>query len=158
MVLVLRQIAHLAFRVLNHALVFVLDLGQLAILFQIVCLEFVDLGVVLLALLLEEFELLFEGLVSGALDHVDPLLLVLVLSFKGGDYLLLHTQLVLALSHRLTMSLLQLAQVLSEHVDLFIFLDEFVPHFLFELLLILIDLTLGLFPLLPEPGLQLVFL
>lgn len=158
MILGLGEITQFALGIFYHSLVFVLDLSQLSIFLQIICLEFIDLCVVLLTLLLEEFKLLFEGLVSSALDHVDALLLVLVLSLKGSNNLLLHTELMLALSDRLSMSLLKLAQVLSEHVDLFVLFYEFIAHFLLELLLILIDLILSLFPLLSEPGLQLVFL
>jgi hypothetical protein len=92
---------------------FVLDLGQLAIFVKIIALQLIDFGTVFLTLLLEELELLLEGLVSRGLNHFNPLLLVLVLLFEAVYYLLFHVELMLDLCQLLIVPLLEFCKIFS---------------------------------------------
>lgn len=148
----------LALEVLYNALVLVVDLGQLAVLLDVLALEFVDLVVVLLSLRLKEFKLLLEGLVPGGLHELEPASGILVLLFERLDDLLLHGELVLHLSSLLAVSLVQIRQAVSEDFDLLILLSELFAHLLLELLMELADLLLGLISFLPHSVLQLVLL
>jgi len=154
---ILSQVSDFSLTVLEHPLVFVLDLGQLSIFIKIITLQFVNFGVVFLTLLLEELKLLFKSLVSRTFNHFNPLFLVLVLLLEAINDLLLHVELVLDLSQLLIVPLLQFCEIFSQHVDLFIFLDEFIAHLELEFFLVLIDLPLSFVSLLAESCLELLF-
>jgi hypothetical protein len=77
-------------QVFQQTLKLVLELSQLAILINVIILEFIDFAIIFLALLLKELKLLLESLVSVALHHFDSLFLILILFLKAFNDLMFH--------------------------------------------------------------------
>lgn len=154
MIKILSQVSDFSLAVLEHSLISVLNLGQLAIFVKIVTLQFINFGTVFLALLLEELELLFKSLVSRTLNHFNPLFLVLILLFEAIYDLLFHVELMLDLCQLLIVPLLEFCKVFSQHLDLLIFLREFVAHLELKFFLVLIDLPLSFVSFLAESRLE----
>lgn len=113
---ILGEVAELAVALFLDSFLLVLELGQLSVFVKVVGLELVDTRVVLEALLLEKLELLFERLVSGGLDHLYPLFLILALLLEVADDLLFHAEFVLPLCHLLVVSLFKFQEIMPQHL------------------------------------------
>jgi hypothetical protein len=123
----------------------VLELSQLAILINVIILEFIDFAIIFLALLLKELKLLLESLVSVALHHLDSLFLVLILFLEAFNDLMFHIKLMLYLSGLLIVPLLKSSIVVSEYFHFFILFSKLTMHLELKFFMIFIDLLLGFF-------------
>tara|TARA_B110000285_G_scaffold80797_1_gene93264 strand:- start:151 stop:552 length:402 start_codon:yes stop_codon:yes gene_type:complete len=123
----------------------VLELSQLAILINVIILEFINFAIIFLALLLKELKLLLESLVSVALHHLDSLFLVLILFLEAFNDLMFHIKLMLYLSGLLIVPLLKSSIVVSEYFHFFILFSKLTMHLELKFFMIFIDLLLGFF-------------
>jgi hypothetical protein len=132
-------------QVFQQTLMLVLELSQLAILINVIILEFIDFAIIFLALLLKELKLLLESLVSVALHHLDSLFLVLILFLEAFNDLMFHIKLMLYLSGLLIVPLLKSSIVVSEYFHFFILFSKLTMHLELKFFMVFIDLLLGFF-------------